>query len=53
MKRKVAFVVQACGVDVGEKAENLCLQIAQHLVDHWAIGILTTYALGHMTWNDH
>ncbi|MCW6037303.1 glycosyltransferase family 4 protein [Spirulina subsalsa FACHB-351] len=53
MKRKVAFVVQRCGVEVGGGAENLCLQIAQHLVEYWDIEILTTCALDYMTWENH
>lgn len=53
MKKKVALVVQRCGLEVGGGAENHCLMIAQRMIAHWDVEILTTCALDYMTWQNH
>ena len=53
MKKKVAFVIQRCGLEVGGGAENHCLMIAQRMTAYWDVEILTTCALDYMTWQNH
>jgi glycosyltransferase involved in cell wall biosynthesis len=51
--RKVAFVVQRCGVEVNGGSESLCLQVADHMSKYWDTEILTTCALdNYMTWEN-
>jgi glycosyltransferase involved in cell wall biosynthesis len=52
-RRRVAFVVQRCGVEVNGGAEQLCLRIAQRMTAYWDVEILTTCALDYVTWADH
>jgi glycosyltransferase involved in cell wall biosynthesis len=47
---KVAFVVQRCGREVNGGAEQLCLQVAQHLSKYWDSEVLTTCARDYMEW---
>jgi glycosyltransferase involved in cell wall biosynthesis len=51
--KKVAFVVQRCGLEVNGGAESLCLKIAERLSKFWDTEILTTCALDYVTWQDH
>ncbi len=53
MTKKVAFVIQRCGLEVGGGAENHCLVIAQRMHKYWNVEILTTCALNYMTWENH
>ncbi len=51
--KKVAFVVQRCGLEVNGGSESLCLQVAQHMSKYWGTEILTTCALdNYMTWEN-
>ncbi|MDQ1335396.1 MAG: hypothetical protein QG552_2346 [Thermodesulfobacteriota bacterium] len=51
--KKVAFVVQRCGLEVNGGSESLCLQVAQHMSRYWDTEILTTCALdNYMTWEN-
>jgi glycosyltransferase involved in cell wall biosynthesis len=50
--KRVAFVVQRCGIEVNGGAEQHCLKIAQRMSRHWQTEILTTCALDYMTWNN-
>lgn len=51
--KKVAFVVQRCGLEVNGGSESLCLQVAQHMSKYWDTEILTTCALdNYMTWEN-
>src|SRR4051812_43919513 len=52
-RKRVAFVVQRCGLEVNGGAEFLCRQMAQRMSAHWQTEILTTCALDYMTWNNH
>jgi glycosyltransferase involved in cell wall biosynthesis len=51
-RKRVAFVVQRCGLEVNGGAESLCLQIAQRMRAFWTTEILTTCALDYMTWEN-
>ena len=51
--KKVAFVVQRCGVEVNGGAEQHCLKIAQRMSRYWQTEILTTCALDYMTWDNY
>jgi glycosyltransferase involved in cell wall biosynthesis len=51
--KKVAFVVQRCGLEVNGGAESLCLKIAARMSKVWDIEILTTCALDYITWQDY
>jgi len=53
MIKKVAFIVQRCGVEVNGGSELLCLKLAQRMAQFWAIEILTTCALDYTTWEDY
>ncbi|HLL55127.1 MAG TPA: glycosyltransferase family 4 protein, partial [Myxococcaceae bacterium] len=48
---RVAFVVQRYG-EVSGGSELLTRQLAQHLVEHWDITVLTTCAKNHLTWEN-
>ena len=50
--KRVAFVVQRCGLEVNGGAEHLCLQIAQRMAAHWQTEVLTTCALDYMSWEN-
>lgn len=51
--KKVAFVVQRCGIEVNGGAEFLCRRIAERMSQYWDVEILTTCALDYMTWEDY
>lgn len=51
--RRVAFVIQRCGLEVNGGAEALCLKIAEQMSKHWDTEILTTCALDYVTWKNH
>lgn len=51
--RKIAFVVQRCGLEVNGGAETHCLKIAQQMSKHWDTEILSTSALDYVTWKNH
>jgi glycosyltransferase involved in cell wall biosynthesis len=50
--RRVAFVVQRCGLEVNGGAEAHCLAIAQRMSVYWETEILTTCAVDYVTWED-
>jgi glycosyltransferase involved in cell wall biosynthesis len=51
--KKVAFIVQRCGLEVNGGSEALCLQVAQRMSKYWEIDILTTCAQdNYMTWEN-
>ena len=52
-RKRVAFIVQRCGLEVNGGAEVHCLQVAQHLAAYWDTEVLTTCALDYMTWDNH
>jgi glycosyltransferase involved in cell wall biosynthesis len=51
--KRVAFVVQRCGLEVNGGAESHCLKIAARMSKFWDTEILTTCALDYLTWQDH
>lgn len=51
-KRKVAFVIQRCGLEVNGGAEAHCLAIAQRMSAYWDTEVLTTCAVDYVTWED-
>jgi glycosyltransferase involved in cell wall biosynthesis len=53
MKKRVAFVVQRCGLEVNGGAELLCRMVAQRLAAHMPTEVLTTCALDYMAWDNH
>jgi glycosyltransferase involved in cell wall biosynthesis len=50
--RRVAFVVQRCGLEVNGGAEAHCLAIAQRMSVYWKTEILTTCAVDYVSWED-
>jgi glycosyltransferase involved in cell wall biosynthesis len=50
--KRVAFVVQRCGIEVNGGAEHLCLRIAQRMAAHWQTEVITTCALDYMRWEN-
>jgi glycosyltransferase involved in cell wall biosynthesis len=50
--KRVAFVVQRCGLEVNGGAECHCLQVAQRMAAHWQTEVLTTCALDYMSWEN-
>jgi glycosyltransferase involved in cell wall biosynthesis len=50
--KRIAFVVQRCGLEVNGGAESLCLQIAQRMARHWTTEVITTCALDYMSWEN-
>jgi glycosyltransferase involved in cell wall biosynthesis len=53
MRKKVAFVVQRCGLEVNGGAETHCFQVAQKMSKYWDVEVLTTCALDYMTWENY
>ena len=51
--KKVAFIVQRCGLEVNGGAEALCLKMAQRMSTFWDTEVLTTCALDYMTWDNY
>jgi glycosyltransferase involved in cell wall biosynthesis len=53
MTKRVAFVVQRCGLEVNGGAELHCLRVAQRMALRFNTEVLTTCALDYMTWANH
>jgi glycosyltransferase involved in cell wall biosynthesis len=53
MSKRVAFVVQRCGLEVNGGAELLCRMVAERLAAHLPTEVLTTCALDYMSWANH
>lgn len=51
--KRVAFVVQRCGLEVNGGSETHCFKIAERMSKYWDVEILTTCALDYMTWKNH
>ncbi|MBD2127321.1 glycosyltransferase family 4 protein [Microcoleus sp. ZQ-A2] len=51
--KRIAFVVQRCGLEVNGGSESHCLKIAERMSKYWDVEILTTCALDYMTWKNH
>ena len=49
---RVAFVVQRYGPDVCGGAEHHCRLVAERMVRHWDVRVLTTCAVDHHTWRN-
>jgi glycosyltransferase involved in cell wall biosynthesis len=47
---RVVFVVQRYGPEVCGGAEHLCRLVAERMVRHWDLQVLTTRAVDHHTW---
>ena len=47
---RIGFIIQRYGPEVVGGAETLCRAIARRLAAYWAIEVLTTCAVDHMTW---
>jgi glycosyltransferase involved in cell wall biosynthesis len=52
-RKRVAFVVQRCGLEVNGGAELLCRLIAERLARRYETEIITTCALDYLTWANH
>lgn len=50
---KVALTVQRYGLEVHGGAETLARRMAELLVDHVELEVLTTCAVDYLTWSDH
>jgi glycosyltransferase involved in cell wall biosynthesis len=50
---KAALIVQRYGVEVHGGAETLARRMAEHLVDHVELDVLTTCAVDYLTWANH
>ena len=53
MTKRVAFVVQRCGLEVNGGAELLCRLIAQQMALRCPTEVLTTCAVDYVTWANH
>ncbi|MCL2425559.1 MAG: glycosyltransferase family 4 protein [Oscillospiraceae bacterium] len=51
--KKVAIVVQRYGVEVNGGSETYARMLAEHLVSHFEVEVLTTCALDYVTWANH
>ena len=50
---KLAFVVQRYGMEINGGAELHCRWIAEHMMKHADVEVLTTRALDYITWENH
>lgn len=50
---RLAFVVQRYGLDIAGGAEYHCRLVAEHLVRHAQVEVLTTCASDYITWANH
>jgi len=48
----VGFVVQRYGREVNGGAEQECRDVAERMVKHWNVEVLTTCAVDYVTWRD-
>lgn len=53
MSKRVAFVVQRCGLEVNGGAELLCRLVAEQMAKQIPTEVLTTCAVDYLTWADH
>ncbi|MBI4384065.1 MAG: glycosyltransferase family 4 protein [Nitrospinae bacterium] len=49
-KAKIAFVIQRYGLEVNGGSEKLCRALAEKLVPHYDLDVLSTCAVDHATW---
>lgn len=49
---RLCFVVQRYGLEVNGGAEALCREVAEHLVKHAEIDVVTTCAIDYVTWKN-
>ncbi|MEJ2146246.1 MAG: glycosyltransferase family 4 protein [Acidobacteriota bacterium] len=49
---KVAFVIHRYGADLGGGIEVHCKSVAERMVSHWDLEVLTTRAHDYLTWAD-
>jgi len=50
--KKIAFVVQRYGLEVNGGAELHCRQLAEHMAKNFIVEVITTKAVGYVTWED-